>query len=435
MLLEYDLLYKLRFMRIIILLLFLFSPTLIMAQGIRFNESFSSWHEVLTEAKKSNKSIFVDFYTAWCGPCKNMDRTVFNQKSVGNFYNISFISVKLNAEKGWGIELAKKYMIDAYPTLLYFSEKGEVTLVEVGFKKKEIVLQLGRLAIFNSKNKINLNQFEKLSVNNSKDPKTILSYIRKLSPLKTPNSLLLERYLESLPKDSLYTLPTLKLVSRNYYGFMPFDGRAFNVLYNAFIEYPVKSWEIESPWNTIRSRLLTAIDSTGKQNDFARFERLQKLNDTLEILPESIKREREYLLCKYYFSAKNNVFFISSFKSFVENNLINIDTNLLYASDRKLFLRAKDLKFNPANKIWKYSDLQPKDYAKTFLSESRRTYDELLDLTMCYEYLVNNSQLLERLPLKQWFQTGVVLYENNPIYCDPYMLQEGKKRVVLGRVK
>ena len=422
-------------MRIFILLLFLFNPKLIVAQGIHFNETFGSWQELLHSAKKSNKSIFVDFYTIWCGPCKNMDRTVFNQKSVGEFYNTSFISIKLDAEKGWGIELAKKYMIDAYPTLLYFSEKGEVTLVEVGFKTKDVFLQLGRLAVLNSKNKINLNEFEKLSINSSKDSKAILSYIRKLSPLKTPNSLLLERYLESLPNDSLYTLLTLKLVSRNYYGLMPFNGIAFNVLHSAFSRYPVKSWEIESPWNIIRSRLLTAIDSTGKQNDFTRFEQLQKLNDTLEILPESIKREREYLLCKYYFSAKNTKLFMSSFKSFVENNLVNIDTNLLYKNDKSLFVKAKELKFNSPDKIWTYSDLQPKEYAKTFLSESRRTYDELLDLTMCYEYLVTNNHLLEKLPIKQWFQTGVVLYENSPVYHDPYMLQEGKKRIISGRVK
>ena len=36
--------------------------------GIYFDEL--SFEEALEKAKKSNKLLFVDCYTSWCGPCK-----------------------------------------------------------------------------------------------------------------------------------------------------------------------------------------------------------------------------------------------------------------------------------------------------------------------------------------------------------------------------
>lgn len=48
--------------------------------------------------KKTNKSIFIDFYTTWCGWCKKMDQTTFKDSRVINYLNSHFISVKFNAE-------------------------------------------------------------------------------------------------------------------------------------------------------------------------------------------------------------------------------------------------------------------------------------------------------------------------------------------------
>ena len=54
------------------------------AQGIRFAEG--SWKELLETAKKEGKLIFVDCYTEWCQPCKQMEQQVFPSKKVGKFY-------------------------------------------------------------------------------------------------------------------------------------------------------------------------------------------------------------------------------------------------------------------------------------------------------------------------------------------------------------
>ena len=75
-------------------------------EGIKFFEG--TWEEALTLAKKEHKIIFVDAYTTWCGPCKQMAKDVFTQKEVGDFYNKSFINVKLDMEKGEGIGFSQK---------------------------------------------------------------------------------------------------------------------------------------------------------------------------------------------------------------------------------------------------------------------------------------------------------------------------------------
>ena len=74
--------------------------------GIKFFEG--SWEEVLAEAKKQNKPVFVDAYTSWCGPCKWMAKNIFTLESIGEFFNKNFVNYKFNMEKGEGPAFARK---------------------------------------------------------------------------------------------------------------------------------------------------------------------------------------------------------------------------------------------------------------------------------------------------------------------------------------
>jgi len=94
-----------------------------MAQGIEFEHG--TWAEAVKKAKQANKPIFVDVYTSWCGPCKIMAAEVFTKPQIGEKYNRGFINVKIDAEKGEGIALAKKYVVKAYPTYLFINPNNE----------------------------------------------------------------------------------------------------------------------------------------------------------------------------------------------------------------------------------------------------------------------------------------------------------------------
>lgn len=104
------------------------------AQKIEFREI--SFNEGLEAAAEEGKPIFIDAFTTWCGPCKWMSANIFTDKSVAEYYNANYVCLKIDMEKGEGLDIAKKYQVRAYPTLLYLDEKGERLLVKVGASRE-----------------------------------------------------------------------------------------------------------------------------------------------------------------------------------------------------------------------------------------------------------------------------------------------------------
>lgn len=95
------------------------------SKGIAFEKEGTLFRQAVQKALSSGKLIFLDCYTSWCGPCKMMANTVFPQEVVGNFMNPSYVSIKIDMEKGEGPELAKKLQISAYPTFIVFNSGGQ----------------------------------------------------------------------------------------------------------------------------------------------------------------------------------------------------------------------------------------------------------------------------------------------------------------------
>lgn len=81
---------------------------------------------VFEKAKKENKLIFVDAFTTWCGPCKHMAKHVFTNDTVADYYNTNFVNLKLDMEKGEGIEFAQKYDVNCFPNLMFLDANGNV---------------------------------------------------------------------------------------------------------------------------------------------------------------------------------------------------------------------------------------------------------------------------------------------------------------------
>jgi thioredoxin-related protein len=126
--------------------------------GMHF-EHTNSWEQVLAKAKAENKYIFVDCYTTWCGPCKQMSKNIFPQAEVGKFYNDHYINVKVQLDstdadneevRSWyadGKKLATQYEVHAYPTYLFFDPNGQIVHRAVGSSPAEKFIAKGEDAL------------------------------------------------------------------------------------------------------------------------------------------------------------------------------------------------------------------------------------------------------------------------------------------------
>ncbi len=114
-------------------------------KGIQFEKL--PFKGLLDKAKAEKKLIFIDAYTTWCGPCKYMAREIFTKDSVGDFFNARFINAKIDMEKGEGVDLATKYEVNAYPTLLFIDAEGKMVHRSTGSRSAADLIALGEQAL------------------------------------------------------------------------------------------------------------------------------------------------------------------------------------------------------------------------------------------------------------------------------------------------
>jgi thiol-disulfide isomerase/thioredoxin len=108
--------------------------TIVEKQFARFHKALATgvyWEkltldEALALAGREKKLVFVDCYTTWCGPCKEMADNVFPRADVGEFFNERFINVKIDMEEGDGPAIATRYGVRVFPTFLMLRPDGSV---------------------------------------------------------------------------------------------------------------------------------------------------------------------------------------------------------------------------------------------------------------------------------------------------------------------
>ncbi len=163
------------------------------AQGIKFETG--TWEEVLAKSKEENKIIFVDVFTQWCGPCKNVAKNVFPLKEMGDVYNKQFINFQIDAESSEGKEFVKKYPVEGYPTFFYINADGVVVSKTMGgmelagfVKEAEMVEIYGKYggidkmmeAIKNGTATIDMYRDYYLAANEREKPQAINFYLKAM---------------------------------------------------------------------------------------------------------------------------------------------------------------------------------------------------------------------------------------------------------------
>jgi thioredoxin-related protein len=114
--------FNMKIKSIILVIVLLFS---VKAFSNEINFVSGTYAEVLAKAKAENKIVMIDFFTDWCKWCVELDKKVYTVDEVANFANEKQVNWKIDAEKGEGIELAKKFGVSGYPTVLFVNGDGE----------------------------------------------------------------------------------------------------------------------------------------------------------------------------------------------------------------------------------------------------------------------------------------------------------------------
>ncbi|MBN8823407.1 MULTISPECIES: DUF255 domain-containing protein [unclassified Spirosoma] len=228
--------------------------------GIRFFKG--SWQQVLAEAKRQHKPIFVDVYTTWCPPCKRMAKEAFPNPKIGSTFNVHFINYQLDAEKGEGIDVAKLYAVASYPTALYIAPDGALIHRAIGYggingmlDQVDHVLRIPAL-------KATLAKGDKDFANGRRDAEFLKKYLMMRQALGRPTSDVLDAYLTTL-SDSDRTAPeTIAFIANNL---QTTDSQAFDFLVRnrppALSADPVK----RNLATTVLKAILRTLDSDYKQ--------------------------------------------------------------------------------------------------------------------------------------------------------------------------
>lgn len=196
------------------------TSTLFFAQGIEFFEG--DYKEAFANANKRDQLVFVDAYAVWCGPCKRMSKQIFPQEEVGAFFNSNFVNMKIDMEKGQGLEFRKKYPVTAFPTFFFIDGEGNVVYKFKGARDAAGLINEAKKAIesFDGSAK-----YATLYEEGDRSYETVFKYIRTLnragkSSLKVANDYL-------LAQENIETEDNLRLI---YEACTEVDSRIFDLM-------------------------------------------------------------------------------------------------------------------------------------------------------------------------------------------------------------
>jgi len=278
----------------------LLASTQTFSQGIIFRQD--DWQNVLVQSKAQKKLIFVDIYTAWCGPCKEMDKKTFTEVSVGNKFNARFINYKVDAEKGFGITLAKRYNVTSYPTCLFIDPSENLIYKQEGLLRAPDLIKEADMVLDNQANAKPLYELDKLYEGGRRDTDFLNEYISVRSLFSgIDNRELVEDYVKSLSPIQYSADKTLRVIVNNDFKI---DGKAFDLLLK-FREKAESLFEggVEKVNRAFSQSINEVFDVALKKKNQALFD--QALAANLKALPNTADRVNDKNKLAFYLAIKD----------------------------------------------------------------------------------------------------------------------------------
>lgn len=76
------------------------------------------------QAKATHRNLVIDMYADWCVECHHLDHTTYLDPQVV-VWSRRAVFLKQNSEKE-GVPLVQRFQVDAYPTILFLDEEGNL---------------------------------------------------------------------------------------------------------------------------------------------------------------------------------------------------------------------------------------------------------------------------------------------------------------------
>ncbi len=113
------------------------------AQNHRGPINWLSLEEASKLYESNPKPMFIDVYTDWCGWCKKMDASTFQDDNIAKYLNANFYPVKLDAETTDSINFMGKTYFNSQKEKVQFlldSMKNELEIQEIKIKQKDSLI-------------------------------------------------------------------------------------------------------------------------------------------------------------------------------------------------------------------------------------------------------------------------------------------------------
>jgi thioredoxin-related protein len=317
-----------------IVLIFIFALNItVKAEEINFEKG--DFKEVLAKVTPEKKILMIDFYTDWCKWCVELDKKVYTDKDVAEFANTHQINWKIDAEKGEGIELAKKYLVNGYPTIIFLDEKGEEVDRIVGYfpakdflkKMMEFYEGVNTYSAFSkildkNPDDVKANYFigERI-VNNEGDFKKAETYFQKIID-KDPNNKeglkpgailylaigsgdinRIKQFIQDYPESGKCKDAYIALASKYYQDEMKFQ-QAKSVFDEAFEKYGKEDEDLKQNYVSYLFTYMGALVKTSKEEDGKKG--LELGNECLEYTKGSVNEASTYYyISNFYYNLKD----------------------------------------------------------------------------------------------------------------------------------
>lgn len=209
----------------------LLTQTLVVASDTSIVFRDIPYARLFETAAAEKKMVFMYFHFDGCGACVKMEKTVFRDKGVAEFYNSRFVSLDVNTRKDEGIETNKVYNVRMHPTFLFLDDEGKILHKIVGvFSPDSFVMEAQRVLKGESTYPKLVDQYN----SGNRDAQFLFDYCYVLNEAAELPVTVIDQYIQTQSVADFSQERNIKFIYEfayhNYEVAIPFNSPAYNFM-------------------------------------------------------------------------------------------------------------------------------------------------------------------------------------------------------------